>query len=116
MPRKLSVEERAKQKSWYKRASNPMTPALNNQTVRTAVEYMDETETIIGLFPTVRLVDGNLKKLSVGEARAMAIAKKDYVRVPDFSTGVSASKALSKEIGKERSPEGYTARWNKSKR
>ena len=116
MPRKLSVTERAMQKDWYKRASNPLTPTLNNQTVRTAVEYMDDSEKVIGLFPTVRLVDGNLKKLSTNQAREMAISKGDYVRVDTFEEGVAASKALSKQIGQERSPEGYTSRWNKARK
>ena len=115
MPKKLSVEERAMQMDWYKRASNPMTPTLNNQTVRTAVEYVDENETKIGLFPTVRLIDGELKKLPVEQARSMAIQKKDYVEVPDFETGIAASKKLSSNINKERSSEGYTSRWNKAR-
>lgn len=104
------------QKDWYKRASNPLTPALNNQTVRTAVEYMDESQSVIGLFPTVRLVDGNLKKLPVDQAREMAISKGDYVKVDSFEEGIAASKALSSQIGKERSPEGYTSRWNKARK
>jgi hypothetical protein len=116
MPRNLSVTERAMQEDWYKRASNPLTPTLNNQTVRTAVEYMDETETVIGLFPTVRLIDGELKKLPVGQAREMAISRGDYVKVDSFDEGIAASKTLSSKINTERTPDGYTARWNKARR
>lgn len=115
MPRKLSVTERAMQKDWYKRASNPLTPTLNNQTIRTAVEYMDEKEQTIGLFPTVRLIDGNLKKLPVEQARKMAASKGDYVKVGSFEEGIAASKALSSQVAKERSPEGYTTRWNNAR-
>ena len=115
MPKKLTIEQRAMQKDWYKRASNPLTPTLNNQTIRTAVEYMDEKEQTIGLFPTVRLIDGNLKKLPVEQARKMAVDKGDYVKVDSFDEGIAASKALSSQVAKERSPEGYTARWNKSR-
>jgi len=115
MPKKLTIEQRAMQKDWYKRASNPLTPTLNNQTIRTAVEYMDENESVIGLFPTVRLVDGNLKNLPLEQALKMAIAKGDYVKVDSFDEGIAASKALSSQVAKERRPEGYTARWNKSR-
>lgn len=114
------------QKDWYKRASNPMTPTLRNQTMRTAVEFMDEKESVIGLFPTVRLIDGNLKELSVDRAREIAIAKGDYVKVGTattreekdrlFKEGSVASKALSSQVAKERSPEGYTSRWNKARK
>ena len=116
MPKKLTAEQRAMQKDWYKRASNPMTPTLNNQTIRTAVEYMDEKEQTIGLFPTVRLIDGNLKKLPVEQAREMALEKGDYVKVDSFDEGISASKSLSSQVAKERSPEGYTSRWNKARK
>ena len=116
MPKKLTAEQRAMQKDWYKRASNPMTPTLNNQTIRTAVEYMDEKEQTIGLFPTVRLIDGTLKKLPVEQAREMALEKGDYVKVDSFDEGIAASKSLSSQVAKERSPEGYTSRWNKARK
>ena len=116
MPKKLTAEQRAMQKDWYKRASNPMTPTLNNQTIRTAVEYMDEKEQTIGLFPTVRLIDGNLKKLPIEQALKMALEKGDYVKVDSFDEGIAASKSLSSQVAKERSPEGYTSRWNKARK
>jgi len=116
MPNKLTIAQQAMQKDWYKRASNPMTPTLDKQTMRTAVEYMDEKKSVIGLFPTVRLVDGNLKALPLDQAREMAISKGDYVKVDSFDEGIAVSKALSSQVATERSPEGYTARWNRARK
>ena len=116
MPKKLTLMQQAKSKPWYKRAAKLFSQSTkSNETVRTAVEYMDEDETIIGLFPTIREIDGKLVKLSRARAIEEANKNKDFVKVPDFTTGNTLSKELSKEIGVARSILPYTERFKQAR-
>ena len=89
-----------KQPSWLKRALNPSTPMLNNQSIRTAVEWHSDGKRKI-LFPTIRQQTGlgrNLIKYNRNEARDLAIAKGDFIEVSTFEEGNKLSKSISNKI------------------
>jgi hypothetical protein len=80
-------------RSWIKRALDPNTPTtVAKETVKTASSEFNGKEI---LFPTIRLIDGKLKKFSLKDAFNIAIEKKDFI---SFNTPVEAtaySKGLS---------------------
>tara|TARA_R100001015_G_C4470915_1_gene54624 strand:- start:132 stop:440 length:309 start_codon:yes stop_codon:yes gene_type:complete len=85
-----------KQPAWMKRALNPNTPM-------TEARETIQTISIDGrLFPTVRMIDGKLKKLSVDDAYNMAMEKKDFIEFDTDKAATSFSKMLSKMVGKKR--------------
>ena len=92
-----------KQPAWLKRALNPDTPTLENQTVKTRVEWDSKGKKKI-LFPTIRQVgkNGKLKIFSVDEARTIAEKNKDFIEVDNFEDGNKLSKSISNEISKKR--------------
>ena len=99
-----------KQPSWLKRALNPSTPMLNNQSIRTAVEWHSDGKRKI-LFPTIRQQIGFDRKLieyDRNKARDIAISKGDFIEVPSFTEGNRLSKSISSQI--------YQARKNANRR
>ena len=85
-----------KQPSWMKRALDPNTPMTE------AKETMQTTSIDGRLFPTVRMIDGKLKKLSVDDAYNMAMEKKDFIEFDTDEAATNFSKMLSKMFGKKR--------------
>ena len=99
-----------KKPAWLKRALDPSTPMLNNQTIRTAVEWHSDGKRKI-LFPTIRQQIGFDRKLieyDINKARDIAISKGDFIEVPSFTEGNRLSKSISSQI--------YQARKNANRR
>lgn len=87
--------------SWYKRAVDPSTPTTkDNETIRTASRTIGEHEI---LFPTVRMVNGKLKKFTVEDAYQMSLQKRDFVVTKGPKAATLLSKRISKIVGKRRS-------------
>jgi hypothetical protein len=86
---------------WLNRAFNPNIPTLDNKTIFSATDEIDGQQV---LYPTVRMVGGELKQLSIGEAKNIATQRKDYIVLPTSSPeeAVLWSKELSNEIGRRR--------------
>lgn len=82
--------------AWLKRALDPSTPTTKDkETVRTM--------SVDGkLFPTIRMIDGKLVRLSADEAYEMAMKKGDYIQLKDDSEATKVSKEISSLIGKAR--------------
>ena len=93
---------------WLYRAMDPSTPTLEgNQTVQT-VDY--EEDGILYVAPTIRMVDGKLKRYSDDDAIAEARRRGDGMRVPKGLSGTEFSNLLSKRIEKARGrPAGQSA-------
>ena len=89
-----------KKPAWLKRALDPSTPMLNNQTIRTVVEWHSDGKRKI-LFPTIRQQTGlgrKLIKYNRDEAKDIAIAKGDFIEVPNFAECNRLSKSISSQI------------------
>ena len=87
-------------REWIKRALDLSTPStIAKETVKTASSRFEDKEI---LFPTIRLVDGKLKKFSIKEAFDIAIQNNDFIsfNTPDEAT--SYSKGLSGIINMKR--------------
>jgi hypothetical protein len=85
---------------WLYRAMDPSTPTTKGgETVRT-VDYTQDGVTYVA--PTLRMIDGKLKRYSTDDAIDEAIKRGDGMRVPDGMSGTEFSQALSKRIGKAR--------------
>ena len=85
---------------WLFRAMDPTTPITeDNETVRT-VDY--EYDGNLYLAPTLRLVDGKLKKYSVDDAIKEAIKRNDGLKIPEGMSPSEFSKLLSERIGTAR--------------
>jgi len=54
------------------------------------------------LFPTVRMIDGELKKLSKDEAYDYAIEKQDFIKFENDAAADEFGKMLSKLIAEKR--------------
>ena len=96
---------------WAKRAMDSNTPTLNideqEATVRTMSSEHNGKEI---LFPTIRMVDGELKRFDEKTAKEIAIEKNDYVEYDNPEQATEASKELSYFIGFARDPEGTMER------
>ena len=92
---------------WAKRAMDSGTPTLNiddqEATVRTMSSNYNGKEI---LYPTIRMVDGELKKFDEKTAKEIAIEKNDYVEYDTPDQATEASKELSYYIGFARDPKG----------
>ena len=89
-------------KAWEKRALDPRTPTTDdNETVRTGSSKHPKTGKEI-LYPTIRLIDGKLKKLSKKEARSHALIKEDFLQFDTPEEATKYSKNLSDRINKVR--------------
>ena len=85
-------------KSWESRALNPSTPSTkDNETVRTSSSPHPKTGKEI-LYPTIRYIDGKLKKLSDKEAKQWALVRKDFIEFESPEEATKYSKNLSKRI------------------
>ena len=88
---------------WVKRALDKRTPTTkNNETVRTASSHYKGKEI---LYPTIRMIDGKLKKLSnksvdgrASEAMQHALIKGDYIEFVSPNQATAWSKSFSKLI------------------
>mgnify|MGYP005720308393 FL=1 len=86
--------------SWMKRALNPNTPMTENrESIRsTSREYKGKEI----LYPTVRMIGGNLKKLSDQQAFRMAIQNQDFIEFDTPEQATRFSKELSNYISRLR--------------
>ena len=102
-------DEALMSKSWAIRASDPETPTL---IIKKSVDTPTEEATVQTrsseykgkeiLYPTIRMIDGELQQLTNKEAMDLAIKKGDYVEYDSIEEAEEASKKLSEHIGKER--------------
>ena len=109
MADKFWQDEALMSKSWAIRASDPTTPTLK---VKGKSPHVDDEATVQTmnseyegkeiLYPTIRMIDGELQKLKPDTAFDMAIEKGDYVEYATREEAENASKKLSEHIGKER--------------
>ena len=96
-------DEALMSKSWAIRASDPETPTLKLNGDEATVQTMNsEYEGREILYPTIRMVDGELKKFDEKTAKEIAIEKGDYVEYATRDEAKNASIKLSEHIGKER--------------
>ena len=118
-------------KPWAIRASDPTTPTL---LIKNAVDTPMEEATVKTmsseykgkeiLYPTIRMIDGELQKLTDKEAMDLAIKKGDYVEYNSPEEATKASKNLSNYINKERKnwkeftkdPVGFMEKENKEEK
>ena len=85
---------------WLKRALNPTSPMLDNKhTVQTIDVDIGNTSYVV---PTIRVIDGKLKRLRPSEAIKMAEDKGDLLKVPEGMSGEEFSKVLSDLINESR--------------
>ena len=83
---------------WLARALNPKTPTTKDtETVRTSHRPLGKDRDVV--FPTIRMVNGKLKKMSEDEAYETALKKKDFIVTKD---GLAMSKRISRRIAKSR--------------
>ena len=101
---------------WLYRAMDPSTPTLKgnrdeDQTVQTTDYTVTEDGTeVLYVAPTIRMIDGKLKRYTKDEAITEAIKRGDGMRVPKGLTGPEFSNLLSKRIEKARGrPAGQSA-------
>ena len=99
---------------WAKRAMDSGTPTLNindqEATVRTMSSNYNGKEI---LYPTIRMVDGELKRFDEKTAKKIAIEKNDYVEYDTRDEATKASVELSNFIGFARDPKGTMEREEK---
>ena len=87
-------------RAWIKRALNPNTPTtVARETVRTSSTEYNGKEI---LFPTIRLIDGKLKKFSRQDAFKIAVEKKDFISFNTPAEATAYSKGLSGMINMAR--------------
>ena len=85
---------------WLYRAMDPSTPTTkDNETVRT-VDY--EVDGVMYVAPTLRMIDGKLKRYDTQKAIDEAIKRGDGMRVSKGMTGSEFSSLLSERIGTAR--------------
>jgi len=96
-------EERWKETEWYDRATDPKEGFLEDEegrhTLLTASSALDGKEI---LYPTIRKIDGQLKRLSDKEARRKAIEKGDYITFDTPDEATEASMTISDSIDPKR--------------
>ena len=86
--------------SWQKRALDPDSPTTkDNETVRTTSSEYRGKEI---LYPTIRMIDGKLKKLSDKEAKQYALVKNDYIEFVSPNQAEAWSKSFSNLINDTR--------------
>lgn len=92
------MDELKDRPAWLERALDPNTPTTEaNESVRTT--------SIDGrLFPTIRMINGRLKRFdSVEQAYDYAVTAGDFIQFDSDEKATEFSKMLSKMIGKRRS-------------
>ena len=86
--------------AWLRRAIKPTNPTTSdNETVRTASSDLDGQEII---YPTIRMMNGGLRRLSDEEAFETAVRLRDYIVAPNPSEATNISRAISRFIGRQR--------------
>ena len=86
--------------SWQKRALDPDSPTTkDNETVRTTSSEYRGKEI---LYPTIRMIDGKLKKLSDEEAKQYALVNRDYKEFVSPNQAEAWSKSFSNLIDSNR--------------
>ena len=88
-------------RSWIRRAmdskSYPRAPGVkSNESVRTASSNVNGREI---LYPTIRLVDGMLRRYSQKDAEKIALKNGDFIEFDTPAAATAFSKALSDELG-----------------
>jgi len=92
------------QPAWLLRALDPSTSATEgNETVRTTSSDVDGTEI---LYPTIRLIDGVLTRLSPQEAFQKAMEMQDFIVTQGVEDATRLSKRISSLIDISRNKEG----------
>ena len=82
--------------NWQKRALDPDSPTTkDNETVRTTSSEYRGKEI---LYPTIRMINGKLKKLSDKEAKQYALVKNDYIEFVSPNQAEAWSKSFSNLI------------------
>jgi hypothetical protein len=109
MAEKFFQDRALMSKPWAIRASDPTTPTL---LIKKAVDAPIEEATVKTmsseykgkeiLYPTIRMIDGELQELTNKEAMDLAIKKGDYVEYDSIEEAEKASVGLSNYINKER--------------
>jgi len=92
---------------WVKRALDPSTPMLNNQTVRTEYSELDGK---IVLYPTIRMIDGklvNLREQGIDPVK-YAVEMGDFLSFDTAKEADQFSKMFSEMVGRSRSAERPT--------
>ena len=85
---------------WMERALDPNSPMTeDNESVRTASSEYRGKEI---LYPTIRMIDGKLKKLSPEEAKQYALVNKDYKEFVSPNQASAWSKSFSNLIDSNR--------------
>ena len=91
--------------AWLNRALNPKTPmTVARESGRTGSKGVDEGREL--LFPTIRMVNGKLKKYKgkkgIDEAFAIALKKKDFIEFNTRAEADAFSHGLSRYISQLR--------------
>ena len=85
---------------WMERALDPNSPMTkDNESVRTASSEYQGKEI---LYPTIRMIDGKLKKLSPEDAKQYALVNKDYKEFVSPNQASAWSKSFSNLIDSNR--------------
>jgi len=85
---------------WMERALDPNSPMTeDNESVRTASSEYRGKEI---LYPTIRMIDGKLKKLGPEEAKQYALVHKDYKEFVSPNQASAWSKSFSNLIDSNR--------------
>ena len=90
------AEEKQTPPSWLQRALDPTTPTTENE------ESIRTTSVDGKLFPTIRMIEGKLVKLSLEEAYKMAIEKGDFIQFKSDEEADAFSQRLSNIISSKR--------------
>lgn len=86
--------------AWLKRAISRASPRTkDNETVRTMSFEINGKEIIV---PTIRLVEGKLKKYKPQDALEEALRRRDYIVTDNPSKATDISKAISSYIDSKR--------------
>ena len=111
MADKFWQDEALMSKSWAIRASDPTTPTLK---VKGKSPHVDDEATVQTmnseyegkeiLYPTIRMIDGELQKLKPDTAFDMAIEKGDYVEYATREEAENASKNYLNILEKKEKP------------
>ena len=87
-------------RAWINRALNPETPTTEaKETVKTRSSEVNGQEI---LYPTIRMINGHLKKLGDQEALEIALEKKDFIKFNSPNEANNFSKYLSDLINRRR--------------
>ena len=94
------AEPKIPNRAWINRALDPETPTTEaNETVKTRSSEVNGQEI---LYPTIRMINGHLKKLGDREALEMALEKKDYIEFNSPNEAKNFSIFLSNTINQRR--------------